>query len=133
MTGLPLEWVKGDTNQLLIAVKDPANPLPDGQPGPYNLEDAKLWLTAKRALSDLDAAAVVRLDSDPVNGLGGIVVADPPTAGQALATIPYAALDSLAAPGWVYWDVQVLTASGQVWTVARGTAAVVAGATLANA
>jgi hypothetical protein len=95
----------------------------------------KLWLTAKRALTDADAAAVIRLGSPNVGGgLTGIVVNTPPTTAKnyVTITIPGALTEAIAAadlPLRLRYDVQLEEPTGKTTTLRRGTIMVVADAT----
>ncbi len=82
----------------------------------YNLANCKLWLTAKRAFTDLDSVAIFQLSS-PSSGIEITSEAD----GEAQATI--AATDTSELPYSVTmlkFDVQLQTATGELFPVASG-------------
>lgn len=95
------------------------------------LANTKLWFTAKKALSDLDASAVIRKTFGVSGGPGGITV--PGAAPGNVANIGIADADTaaLSATTRLYFDVQLEEPDGTKTTVARGTLPVVADVTKA--
>jgi hypothetical protein len=83
----------------------------------FSLVGATLRLCAKLALSDADAAALVRIDSA---GLGGIVITDAGN-GLAVATIAPGNFASLGADTVLFFDLQATEADGTVTTLVEGT------------
>jgi hypothetical protein len=104
---IELEMFRGDDESFdIVVTKDGA---------PVDLTGAALTFTAKRRLSDADAAAVVQKDSTA----GGIAIVD---AAQGLARIDIAAGDTatLTSDERLAWDLQVLGADGKKRTLADG-------------
>lgn len=103
---------------------------------------ANLWFTVKWATSDLDAAAIIQIDTDTglltVNGAAatagnGSITVDDATAGDITIGIDEAATAWLVpATGYVY-DVQVLRSTGAVNTLTSGLLTVAADVTRAVA
>jgi hypothetical protein len=93
----------------------------------------KIWFTAKRAHTDPDASAVIRLGTTNT-GLSGVNVENPPNEGRARVTIPPASTTGLEA-GTVFliYDVQLLELDGTVTTVSNGRLALLDHITIAAA
>lgn len=102
-----LDIVKGDSATFR---------LPFTQDGvAYNLSTvAGIWFTIKNALTDLDAAAVIQLS------LGsGIEVYDA-EAGEANADFTYTQTNLLAVGRTYFYDVQIETDTGKLYTALSG-------------
>ena len=90
---------------------------------PVDITGAKVWFTAKRKVTDADVDAVIQvsspthisIDSDQVANRGQCVINVPPTFTSAL----YEAELSL------FFDIQVLFATGRIATVDYGTLLIV--------
>jgi hypothetical protein len=89
---------------------------------PFNLTGAEVFSTIKKALSDIDAAAVSRIDS--VGGsvpVGGVITIDDATNGKATIRHAASATSALtAAQVELFYDVQVVDSIGRVFTVDSG-------------
>ena len=91
----------------------------------FNLTGSMVWFTAKNNISDLDTVAVIKKDSVS----GGISIPSP-TNGIVLISIVPADTASITMPGnltptsqedyraELFYDIQVKTPSGEVFTVA---------------
>lgn len=105
-------WTQGDaTNGEEIVVLDPTTL------EPVDLTGAKVWLYAKRSMSDADDAAVVAIDSD-----GTDVNVTDPAGGKFQYAVPADALAVVQAPTWLYYAAQVRLESGASWEILRGVA-----------
>jgi hypothetical protein len=94
-------FVRGDTGRIDIAVSD-------GNREPYDITGATLFLTVKNNLTDADSAAVIRKEvTSHDNALGG----------ESHFTI---ATTDNATTGKRFYDVQLVTAAGDVWTIGGG-------------
>jgi hypothetical protein len=102
-----LKTYRGDTRTFSLTVKR--------QNLPVDLGGCLLTFTAKRAIADADAAAVVQ------KAIGsGLTVTDE-AGGLAEFTVESADTDGLTTvPVTLEWDVQLVEADGTVTTVARG-------------
>jgi hypothetical protein len=107
-------WTRGDTGRLEIAIVD-------GDGEPYDITGATLFLTVKNALTDADSAAVIRKE---------VTSHDDPTGGESSFNI--AASDN-ATTGTRYYDVQLLTAANDIWTIGGGIWRVVSDVTVRTA
>lgn len=105
---------RGDSGQLDLTVK-----AADGTA--YDLTGATLFLTVKAALADADSAATVRKE---------VTVHDDATAGQSHFDLVPA--DSPTA-GKLYYDVQLKTATGEIYTLFGGRWTVLADVTTRTA
>lgn len=112
------EMFRGDSLGFEIEMANPETN------APLSLAGAKFWFTAKHAYADPDERAAIRLDSDPVNGRGGITIVDE-ARGLARVDIPPIATRAFA-DGVVnlVYDVQIKEAGGAVSTVEIGTLSV---------
>lgn len=77
-----------------------------------DLTGAKLWLTAKRNLSDLDVDAVIRRTTDTNMG----IVVSAPQSGQAVITLDPVQTQVLTRTETLFYDLQLKTFSGLVYT-----------------
>jgi hypothetical protein len=94
-------FVRGDTGRIEISIKDASGT-------PLNLTGATLFLTVKNALTDADSAAVIRKEvTSHTNAL----------AGESRFTL---ATTDNATAATRYYDVQLKTATNDIWTVAGG-------------
>lgn len=88
-----------------------------------NLTSAKLWFTAKVALSDADAAAAIALDTATgAVAAGEIVIESPPENGKVTVKLNTAATSGVPDAGvtWFY-DVQLKESTGLITTLEAGT------------
>lgn len=115
---------RGDSLILNVLVQQLTDPtLPPGTSNPYvpvDLTGAKLWMTAKKKLTDTDAKAVFQITSP-----SDITIDTTPTTGRAKVTVPASATLSVVFPVdtaqlEIYYDIQVKTSTGIVQTVASG-------------
>jgi hypothetical protein len=83
-------------------------------PSDSTIVGSLLWFTVKKNERDADAAAIVRLRSDGVSP--GIVIDD---ATHATVTIA-AAKTALLPPGTHWYDLQIRTPAGEVYTADSG-------------
>lgn len=102
-----LEMTRGDTRRWLLTFS-------------VDLTGAKIWFTAKRALSDADGAALIALSS----GTSAITITDA-AAGQCTLVIPPAATAGVATPSpsqplSLVYDIQIRESDGTITTVQRG-------------
>jgi hypothetical protein len=94
-------WTRGDSGRLDVTVKQS-----DGTA--YDLTGATLFLTVKNALTDADSAAVVTKE---------VTVHDSATGG--LSHFDLLTTDNATA-GTRYYDVQLKTSSGDIYTLFGG-------------
>lgn len=116
---------RGDSfrlNLLVQQLQDPSLPVdPDTNPlVPVDLTGAKIWMTAKKNLSDVDAKAVFQITT-PTD----IHIDADPTTGRAVIVVPASSTTSLVFPKdaaqiELFYDVQVKTQTGIVQTVSAG-------------
>lgn len=90
-----------------------------------DLTGAKLWFTAKRSFTDIDADALIQ----QTTGGGGIVVTG---LGTARIIIDPARLATMSGPTSLFYDVQLLDAAGAIHTIESGTLDVRQDVTLAS-
>jgi hypothetical protein len=105
-----IRMIRGDTLKFDFTVLDDQN-------DPINLTNAELRFTAKWRFSDADASAVIRKDNLL---LGGITVTDAVNGKAQLKTLPG---DTSGLPAYkteLYYDIQVETSLGEVYTPLRG-------------
>lgn len=87
-------------------------------PAPVDITSATIWFTAKADIDDVDASASFQKTS-----ASGISITD---ATNGKFTVTVAASDTSGLTGFLYqekrlaYDLQVKTAAGQIFTVARG-------------
>lgn len=101
-----------------------------------------LWFTAKRSLEQEDAAAIIQITEDDglliLNGAAygtaahGVIAVTDAVAGDITITIDEAAT-ALLVPGGIEYDIQWLSAAGNVRTVRRGNLTITADVTRAIA
>lgn len=103
-----LKAFKGDTNvyDLTVLRLD----------APVNLSTAKMWFTAKNDKDDLDADAVIALNTDDTPTQ---VFFPFPLQGKAQIIVEPSDTTDLIANAF-YYDVQIVEASGLVTTIASG-------------
>jgi len=115
---------RGDSLILNVLVQQLTDPLsPPSVSNPYvpvDLTGAKLWMTAKKKLTDTDLKAVFQITSP-----GDITIDAIPTSGRAKVTVPASATTAVVFPADtaqldLYYDIQVKTSTGIVQTVASG-------------
>lgn len=115
---------RGDSLILYVQVQqlqDPTQPCSITNPKvPVDLTGAKIWMTAKEALADLDADAVFQITT-PTD----IIIDADPATGRAKVVVPADATLAVVFPTGVaqvelFYDVQVKTVDGIVQTVAAG-------------
>lgn len=120
MVETDLEAVRGDRNEFRIRVIDPMTD------GPYVLTGAQMWFTGKASVLDPDNVALFQ------KTVGAGITID--NAAQGLATVvlnpvdtnaivPPANLDARDIPEWkgvIYYDCQVKTAGGDIFTTVKG-------------
>jgi hypothetical protein len=82
---------------------------------PYDLTGCSLWFTAKQSYVDADAAAIIQKTVG-----SGITVTDAQKGIAAIVVLPADTEDLDGAKVNLYWDVQLETASGDVWTIVKG-------------
>ena len=82
--------------------------------GPINLTGAKIYITFKSALTDLDAAAALQKNSTDNSSYFSTTDA---AAGKFEVTVPGADVDDLNADTDYYVDVQVVTSTGALVSV----------------
>lgn len=120
MVETDLEAVRGDRNEYRILV---VNPLDDT---PYNLTGVQMWFTGKRNVLDADGAAIFQktvgsgITIDNAIGGSARVVLNP---ADTNVLVPPANLDERSIPEWkgiIYYDVQVKTAGGDIFTTVKG-------------
>lgn len=115
-----LEVYRGDNETFSITVKR-SNTV-------YPLTSVTIWFTAKNDVLDADASAVIRKDT---LGLGGITITDAPAGKFDLNLIPTDTA-SITVPTTVnpkdrfeyftelYYDIQLKTGGGAIFTIAEG-------------
>lgn len=101
-----LRYVRGDDHSYQIELKDK-----DGNP--VDITDWTFWLTAKREFEDTDDDAVIQATREPPH--------DDPANGLTAITIPSDAVAEDAQPDLLVCDIQREDASGNIFTLARGT------------
>jgi hypothetical protein len=103
---------RGDTLEFPLAVKTATGT-------PYDLTNATLWCTVKRAYAEPDILALAQVTS---TAQAGIFIAFPPTLGKAQVVLPSSMTIDMgdAAVNLVY-DVQVKGSDGAVFTIEAGT------------
>jgi hypothetical protein len=101
---------RGDTKIIDFAIINKST----GQP--VNLTGNKVYFTAKLDPLDLDDDAIILLDSDS----NGITIDSPATLGTGTVEIPPSATDDLTDNTILYYDLQHVTAAGQVFTPDSG-------------
>lgn len=117
MTKTNLECFRGDTTEwILIVTRGGA---------PYDLTGAKMWMSARRSLSGTQifqrtSPTGITIDPDQVTNKGKCIIK--------LAKTSTSDLSSEVVT--LYYDVQVLSAAGDLWTVAYGDLVVTPDATL---
>lgn len=102
-----IKGVRGDTNVYNIVVLR--------QDTPIDLTGAKVWFSAKRQRTDLDADAIILLDSAG----GGINIYDP-LHGKLQVIVPPSDTEDLDEEEVLYYDVQLKEANGIITTIASG-------------
>lgn len=88
-----------------------------------DLTGAKLWFTAKVALSDADAAAVIQLDTATGAVANGEILIESPAAnGKVTVKLNTAATSAVPDAGvtWFY-DIQLKESTGVITTLETGT------------
>ena len=100
-TSADLTWTRGDSGRLDVVVKQA-----DGEP--YDLTGATLFLTVKNALTDADAAAVIRKE---------VTAHDDAEGGQSHFSI---ATSDNSTSGTRYYDVQLKDSTNSVYTLFGG-------------
>ena len=104
-----IRMFRGDTKAITLTIQR--------NNAAVNLTGMTIWLTAKRKVSDLDAAAIFQKST-----AGGIVVSSPATAGIAVATIAPADTSGLEDEILnLVCDVQVKDSGGTITTVSSFT------------
>lgn len=96
----------------------PVQNIPPPNASPYSLAGVRIWVTVKNYVPDPDAAAVMDLDNQALGGVT-IISATQGTfsvTGPAQATIQFP--DS---PVPLEFDIQLKTATGEIYTIERGT------------
>lgn len=107
-------FTRGDTGRVDITVT--------GEDGtPYDLTGATLFLTVKNAFSDADSAAVIRKE---------VTAHDDATAGESHFDLTTA---DNATAATRYYDVQLKTATNDIWTLFGGVWRVLADVTTRTA
>ena len=98
---------QGDTWKIKIDYSDDGaiSPAPD-------ITGYKFWLTLKSDYADLDADAILQFETTAGNYSG-----DDPTNGIAYIVIPPATTSAVGS-GYYYYDIQSLTPSGEIITLA---------------
>lgn len=109
MSNLNLSCVRGDTASWTAVVTN--------NNVTVDLTGAKLWMTAKRGAGGAQvfqrtslALGGIVIDPDQVTNKGKAVVKLDPTSTSSLASEPIT----------LYYDIQVKTAAGDLWTVSYG-------------
>jgi hypothetical protein len=100
-TSADLCWTRGDSGRLDVTVTQS-----DGTA--YDLTGSTLFLTVKNALTDADSAAVIRKE---------VTAHDAPLAGESHFEI---ATTDNATAGTRFYDVQLVTSAGDVFTLFGG-------------
>lgn len=124
---------QGDTIELLVGPVKVRDPITQAlTPIDLTLGGTEIRFTAKAAISDADAGAVIRKTSGVAGGPGGITPDSPASAGKniALVTIQPSETDALTTlPATLVFDVQLLEPSGRKSTIAEGDLVIVADVT----
>jgi hypothetical protein len=90
---------------------------------------SKLWFTVKDNLADVDSASIIQIDDATgllyLNGAAGTaangsITVDDAVAGDITIALDEAETDDLVATNGLYYDVQMLDASGDVTTLTEG-------------
>lgn len=108
-----LQMVKGDTPSFNLTITDAITTLA------IDLTGSTIWMTAKKEFADTDAAAVFQKSTTG----GGITITD---AVNGLAKVTLVNGDTNLLEGFfrgrvnLKYDIQIKTAAGQIFTVARG-------------
>jgi len=84
--------------------------------GPLNLTGAKIYVTFKSALTDLDAAAAIQKNSTDHASYFSVTDA---SNGKFEVIVPGADIDDLTADTDYYVDVQVITSGGALVSIVR--------------
>jgi hypothetical protein len=100
-TSADLCWTRGDSGRLDVTVTQS-----DGTA--YDLTDSTLFLTVKNALSDADSLATIRKE---------VTAHDAPTSGESHFDI---LTTDNATAGTRFYDVQLVTSAGDVFTLFGG-------------
>lgn len=108
---IALESRRGDTVNMVVHVT---------QSGlPFSLASVQVFFTLKTNLSDADGAALIAKDSN-----AGVTITDA-DAGEAVVALFPSETVSLPLDVPFFWDIQVKTSAGEIFTVATGTLAFV--------
>lgn len=114
MNNINLSCVRGDSTAWDAVVTNNGSPV--------DLTGAKLWMTAVRG------AGGARIFQRTSLALGGIVIDPDQVANKGKATVkldPTSTSSLASEPVTLYYDIQVRTAAGDVWTVSYGDLVVV--------
>lgn len=97
---------------------------------PFDLSGGKVWSSIKKSLSDLDAGAVSRVDSDGGSTpAGGDVTITDAVNGIVVVRHSTAATETVGIGSKLYYDIQVKDSVGRVFTPVYGTICIVADVT----
>lgn len=112
---MTIEHYRGDSKTCDLTVTD-------SEGSAFNLTDAAIWFTVKRDPRDTDAKAIITKATANVDGGADsqILITDG-AAGEAEIYLLPADTEGLEIPSYdLHYGVQVKTAAGKVYTVARG-------------
>ncbi len=111
-----IEFKRGDSHTLALTVTETDS---ESVTTAYDLTGCTVFFTAKNEISDTDAEAVLKKDTDTFSD---------PTSGE--VEIEFEHADTLSLEGDYACDIQLLTVAGKVYTIFIGTMLVDADVTI---